>query len=570
MLQRALTFRCIFTSHRNRSRSNGIIICCRSLTSTAQPLFVARHVVVANDVVASPTHPSIKSAPTSSLMSNTLYTKKCKPSSSSLHTFSSLSHPSSYSDHQPYKREMLSILSSKKLLGIQKALQTQGIWSDDNLMTFRKWLVMEEPMIASDPDETRTRWCRMKKQWNRQAQYQDKDDDGFRSLFLSELKSQREIFIHHATTNTNSSSTINNPPSNSSSQSTTTLPQSFFSVSQQVIRQLAEQCENKSQPSIIFAAWEKIKESGMILNASTLNALLNVASKVYAVKSFQKFDSAGGGSQQDLLEKSSRVLALEEIVMYHDVLCGPTDKSESLVAEAAVKTFKNTQKYQRNSREMTYLQIYLLVLKYHCNMNNVSAALSLLRRMQALGGVVLETWIYCLVLSTIAENGYFRNDALPIEGAVDIGYTHACGPKLFDEIASDMAAEALEITPECATQLQKALLSSASAHSTIAATSISSMEKQLPPTQIPAKHNELVASRVDLDPSTWICPVTETQQHLVSLDPIKKKQLHDDLLELVKDHMSSKAANKLKDFSDWLESRKGQPFSAIVGKGNTS
>ena len=211
-----------------------------------------------------------------------------------------------------------------------------------------------------------------------------------------------------------------------------------------MIRQLTEQCENKSQPSIIFVAWEKIKESGMILNASTLNALLNVASKVV-------------GSKHDLEMSEQCILALEEIIMYHDVLLGVTDKNESLVVEAAVKTFKNTAKYSTvllNSREMAYLQIFLLVLKYHCRTNNVSAAISLLRRMQALPGVVLESSVYVLVLSTVAENGYFRNDSLPIEGADEYGYTHSCGPKLFDEITSDMAVDVVEINPESATQLE--------------------------------------------------------------------------------------------------------------------
>lgn len=169
MLQQALTFRYIFTSH----RSNGILIlCCRNFTSTELL-----------SIFSSPIHSTVKSASRSTLTLNTLYSK-CNPSYF-LHAFNSLAHGSS--DRQPYKREAASILSSRKLLGIQKALETQGIWSKDVMFSFRNWLLTEESTV--DPDETRKRWCRMRKKWSR---YQDKDR--FRSLFISELKSQRDIF----------------------------------------------------------------------------------------------------------------------------------------------------------------------------------------------------------------------------------------------------------------------------------------------------------------------------------------------------------------------------------------
>jgi len=157
----------------------------------------------------------------------------------------------------------------------------------------------------------------------------NEEKDTVQSLFVSEFRSQRQIFEDAITT---SSIATNN--SNHQLLHETKFPKSFFSVSQQIFRQLAEQCKNSSEPAIIFVAWEKIKESGMLLNASTLNALLNVASKMMS----------GNGKDHvfEHVESNNHqcVLALEEIVMYHDVLCGPTDKEESLVAEAAVRTFK--------------------------------------------------------------------------------------------------------------------------------------------------------------------------------------------------------------------------------------
>ena len=79
-----------------------------------------------------------------------------------------------------------------------------------------------------------------------------------------------------------------------------------------------------------------------------------------------------------------------------------------------------------------------------------------------------------------------------------------------------------------------------------------------------AKPNELVASRVLIDRSTGICPVTKAEQRLIVLEPDQRKQLHDDLLELSKvqyenfpgkrpEESAEKAVMELKKFSDWLK-----------------
>lgn len=95
----------------------------------------------------------------------------------------------------------------------------------------------------------------------------------------------------------------------------------------------------------------------------------------------------------------------------------------------------------------------------------------------------------------------------------------------------------------------------------------------------PAGSNELVASRVSLDRSTGICPVTNAQQRLIVLEPNQRTQLHDDLLKLSTEQFAKfagrrsddspfRAKEQLQVFSDWLDQRQGEPFTTIVDGAN--
>jgi hypothetical protein len=94
-----------------------------------------------------------------------------------------------------------------------------------------------------------------------------------------------------------------------------------------------------------------------------------------------------------------------------------------------------------------------------------------------------------------------------------------------------------------------------------------------------AEPNELVASRISLDRSTGLCPVTQAQQRLIILEPEQRTQLHNDLLKLSTEQSAKFAGRKADDsptraqeqlqlFSNWLDQRQGEPFTAIVDGAN--
>ena len=184
------------------------------------------------------------------------------------------------------------------------------------------------------------------------------------------------------------------------------------------------------------------------------------------------------------------------------------------------------------------------------------------------------------------------HDSPPIEGSKDLGYIHSHGPGLFDELATDMAADALEISSSSARRLYNALAvgfqsdnSPYKEHKSENGKYVVSTLKEVHPlmsmslTWQPAHSNELVASRVTLDRSTGICPVTNAQQRLIILEPNQRTRLHHDLLNLSTEQFAKFAGRRSDDspfrarehlqvFSDWLDQRQGEPFTAIVDGAN--
>ncbi len=174
------------------------------------------------------------------------------------------------------------------------------------------------------------------------------------------------------------------------------------------------------------------------------------------------------------------------------------------------------------------------------------------------------------------------DDSPAIEGARALGYNHSCGPGLFDELATEMASETLEISSASARRLYNSLAvgfqskdKSENYDSVVSGLKASHPLMSMALVKEPARSNELVACRVSLDRCTGICPVTNVQQRLIVLEPDQRKQLHADLLNLSTEQFSKFVGKKSKDspdrareqlqvFSDWLDQRQGMPFTAIV------
>lgn len=160
-----------------------------------------------------------------------------------------------------------------------------------------------------------------------------------------------------------------------------------------------------------------------------------------------------------------------------------------------------------------------------------------------------------------------------------------------------MAKDALEISSSSARRLSNALAVGFKNASQLGADGgnfndvVSNLKEAhpltpMPLTRQPAPANEVVACRVRLNRSTGVCEVTGSQQRLILLEPDQRKQLHDDLIELSRTQYTNytqgmaaydkhaakdskdKAAEQLQLFSNWLNTREGDPFTAIVDGAN--
>ena len=264
--------------------------------------------------------------------------------------------------YPPYKRAVAKIISSKEFRSKKSLLISQGLWSEDTLHKFERWLLQTKPAV--DQRSTVERWCHLREKWMAGLTSKSKNDandsaEGRRMKSLScisDLSSQCEALQSKIFT---SSSDHNN---------------TFSRMLQYIFHKLIHHCleGTNAGASILPVVWYKMKESGVVIKQSKIRALLNAM--IEPTSTYR-------------LERSSKIL-LEELVMYHDLLSG--EVSGDVVSEESF--------YQR----------YPAMLRHHCGLGDASAALALLMRIQALPLEIVTSDHYMLVLATLAENGHVR------------------------------------------------------------------------------------------------------------------------------------------------------------------
>ena len=207
-------------------------------------------------------------------------------------------------------------------------------------------------------------------------------------------------------------------------------------------------------------------------------------------------------------------------------------------------------------------------------------------------GVHFNAENYSLLISAIAERGFFRDDSAPIDGATDIGYHPAMGSQLLSALVSEMAEDVLEITSYCASRMRMAFIQgfglniddeakeqlnavpkadtlslphpamgsqllsalvSEMAEDVLEITSYCASRMRMafiqgfglniddeakeqlnavPKADTLSLPEDLVVDRVYVDNETAICPRTNATLRLITLDKAQRSQLHDTLEEM--------------------------------------
>jgi len=155
-------------------------------------------------------------------------------------------------------------------------------------------------------------------------------------------------------------------------------------------------------------------------------------------------------------------------------------------------------------------------------------------------------------------------DADPIEGAVQLGYASPCGPKLFDQLAGQMAEDVLEITSASARRLYSAFENALREQDN--GKEIVEMHP-LAPLSVdndPAVDDELIVSRTLVADNSGICPRSGAKLRLINLEPDERERTRNTLLKLAESTYNEwnekwgyegdeRALMSLTRFADWLE-----------------
>lgn len=381
---------------------------------------------------------------------------------------------------------------------------------------------------------------------------------------------------------------------------------------------IADLCAKRARAAPIEIAWMKIKEAGIVPSEKSMDTYLYVVStgglsssisapldsyllsrnSLSDQKSGSILDALmplGGHSKPTLSDDDKERLSekrdiKEEVAVFRDMLYEWNERSisvrtNSLISKGQPEAAESLLDAFKSSDGELRLRTFMPVLKHYCEQGDVASALSLFKRMRAIPTVYLEPETYVLVISTVAEKGFFRVGAEPIEGAQKIGYAPSSGPELFDALVSEMAEDALEITSASARRMSNAF--AVGFKGDAMAKNLKEMHSLagIPPCNDAALDTELVASRVTVSAETAECPRTGATLRLILLGEAQRSTLHDSLLDLSKAAIeqlqpsrvprrggslsdSEYAARELSRFSTWLDKRTDPPFTAIIDGAN--
>ena len=396
--------------------------------------------------------------------------------------------------------------------------------------------------------------------------------DSKKSSFKGQLKDQKEVFLKK-----------------------TNFTEEQYQVAMRSFSVLASICAKNCTDEPLVVAWEKMKEAGMIPTSDVIDVFMYVTGTMMPAglltssrrsrntpRELSSVMSILGSEEiEDSQEERKDSIDLAtELALFHDLLYDPTEKSISLrvkrlvalgdaeAAETLLDSFPTSSDAK--------LRTYLPVLKLYCEQANVSSALRLFKRMRNENSVRLESENYVLLLSTLAENGYFSPSSHGIDGANEIGYSNSCGPGLFDELVTEMAEDVMEISSAGARRIYNSIAMCFKGDTLFDNIELLSTLSGIKENNEKANDNEPILSRVTVH-RHGICPRSGVTLQLIKLEKDQQHQLHQSLLGLSKQKFedftagsnNSKnddfAANQLNQFASWLDTRDGEPFTAIVG-----
>lgn len=274
---------------------------------------------------------------------------------------------------------------------------------------------------------------------------------------------------------------------------------------------LGDYCAKNRKPTALLVAWHKLVEAGMVPRENCISTYMYVLSLL-----------------------SDNTNAVTQVATFHDLFYQPNEKTVTLRIKSMIgnNNAAGAEELLRTSvtdGEWKKLRTYTPVLELYCNQGDMYSALRLYRQMQALSRVHFEPDTYALLIGALAEQGYFARDPKQSLSGIrqKLSFVHEGGPGLLDELATEMAADILELNNASARVLYNGFVKGFSLP-----VPVLEPNGELVVNNTRAHDHELAVGRVSLNDQTAICPKTRAKLQLFQLDNEQRQSVHDTLLEM--------------------------------------
>jgi hypothetical protein len=285
---------------------------------------------------------------------------------------------------------------------------------------------------------------------------------------------------------------------------------------------------------------------------------------------------------------------LDEIAIYHDLLHDPTEQTiciriRMLVANGKIESAEATLQTNEEMAEKGLsnglrLRAYKPVLQFYLDNSRVSEAMALYRRMQTMPLVVFDADTYVSLLEGVAKAGVFMTNAPPVERATQFGFVHSSGPGLFEQMVQEMAEEIVELPDNLEERLKDSL--SWGEVNADGPVDVITDNRAQPAVSKSDRHTNSIAEYVSIDNLIGSCPLTGIKLQLFRLNEDQMDQISSNILDSsdksrehwLKTSRSKNpnkqegsemtSSNELRSFINWLNTRTGKPYTAIIDGGN--
>lgn len=218
------------------------------------------------------------------------------------------------------------------------------------------------------------------------------------------------------------------------------------------------------------------------------------------------------------------------------------------------------QKDERDGAGWKKLRTFLPILEHYCTNGDACSILRIFREMRQSPGVYFDADSYALIIGSLAKFGRFCASAEAIDGAISAGFTATHGPLLFDELATEMAEDILELTEPAARIIFDSFSAGFSLDDLVC-------DGELPTilSTDESRDSPLTMGRVEIDGMTALCPVTGAKLRLIALDEDQRQHVHETLIKMAGIQFVEFTKNRKKPieenlgiqeltrFSNWME-----------------